>query len=86
MLDQRTRTHVTPLSPSSSYAIGPANPAQFTTLSVSFSDDEECALLVPVSLPHALQTDPPFQEGYEWGYVEGELDASSRQLDVLQPL
>lgn len=58
-------------APGCSYAIGPVDPAQITTLSVPLSTDEMCFLLVPVQLPSAILTHPVFKEGYECGYLEG---------------
>src|SRR5713226_1753662 len=63
-----------PSSPTSSYAIGPIDPAQFTTLSAHLATGEEYALLVPIHLPLALFLDAMFKDGYECGYLYGELD------------
>src|SRR6266567_7445457 len=82
MLDQLDQIQVsTPapslsvLSPTSSYAIGPIDPMQVTSLQAHLSSGEEYSLLVPVQLPASILTDPMFQEGYEWGYLDGELEA-----------
>lgn len=61
-------------SPTSSYAIGPLDPAQVTTLHVHLSSGEECSLLIPVHLPSSILTHPKFKEGYEWGYTEVAYD------------
>ncbi len=78
MLDQMQVTTLVHAVPSSSltpsYAIGPINLAQLISLPAHFSTGEECSLLVPVHLPPSLLTDPACQGGYEWGYLEGELD------------
>jgi len=80
MLGQLDRMQVTalaltlPSSSPSSYAIGPVDPAQITTLQAHLSTGEKYSLLVPLHLPLALLSDPMFKEGYESGYLEGELD------------
>src|SRR5712692_9786928 len=54
---------------SSSYAIGPLEPAQVITQPVHLSSDQDITLLVPASLPlDALLADEGFVEGYECGY------------------
>lgn len=58
------------LSPMSSYAIGPIDPAQLLTLHAHLSTGEECSLLVPVSLPSSILTHSMFKEGYECSYME----------------
>ncbi len=78
MLDQmQVTTPVDALStsPTSPYAIGSIDPAQFTPLQAHLSNGEECSLLVPVHLPASILTDQRFKEGYEWGYLDGELEA-----------
>lgn len=57
----------------STYAIGPLDPAQFTTLRAHLETGEECSLLVPLHLPLALFIDPMFKDGYECGYLEGDV-------------
>jgi len=80
MLDQLDQVQVsTPASSFSSlcppsYTIGPVDSMQITTLHAHLSNGEECALLVPVHLLPSILTDALFKEGYEWGYLEGELD------------
>ncbi len=63
------------LSSVSSYAIGPVDPMQITLLQAHLSSGEECSLLVPIHLPLSFFIDPMFKEGYEWGYLDGELEA-----------
>ena len=81
MLDQLDQMQVTtPIdalstSPTSPYAIGPIDPAQVTPLQAHLSSGEECSLLVPIHLPAFILTDQRFKEGYEWGYLDGELEA-----------
>src|SRR6266566_1421072 len=54
-----------------SYAIGPIDPAQITSLHVHLSTGDECSLLVPVQLPSSLLAHPAFKDGSEWGCLEG---------------
>jgi hypothetical protein len=81
MLDQLDQMQVTtpvltlPSSSPSSYAIGPIDPAQFTTLQAHLATGEECSLLVPLQLPITLFIDPMFKEGYECGYLDGDVEA-----------
>jgi hypothetical protein len=55
----------------SSYAIGPVDPAPFTPLHAHLSTGEEYSLLIPVQLPPSILTHATFKEGCEWGYIEG---------------
>ncbi len=77
MLDQMQVT--TPAhalsSLTSSYSIGPIDPMQITPVRVHLVTGEECSLLVPVQLPPSFLTDPACKQGYEWGYLDGELEA-----------
>src|SRR5260370_12525475 len=63
-----------PSSLTSSYAIGPVDPAQITTLHAHLATGEECSLLVPIHLPLSLFIEQMFKESYESGYLEGEVD------------
>lgn len=60
------------IAPTSSYAIGPVDPVQFTPLQAHLSTGEEYSLLVPVHLPPAILTHAMFKDGYEWGYTESD--------------
>jgi hypothetical protein len=79
MLDQLDRIQVTtpiltlPCSSPFSYMIGPLDPAQFTILQAHLETGEEYSLLVPIHLPLALFIDPLFKDGYECGYLEGDV-------------
>ncbi len=55
-----------------SYAIGPIDPAQLTTMHAHLSDGEECTLLMPSRLPSSILNDPAFGDGYEWNYATEE--------------
>lgn len=80
MLDQLDQMQVTtPVLPRHSsspcsYAIGPIDPMQCTTLQAHLATGEECSLLVPLHLPITLFIDPMFKQGYECGYLDGEMD------------
>lgn len=63
-----------PLSPYS-YAIGPLDSVQLTTLPVQLSSGQACTLLLPLNVPPSLLHDPQFAEGYEAGYLDPETEA-----------
>ncbi|MBV9689893.1 MAG: hypothetical protein JO202_09300 [Ktedonobacteraceae bacterium] len=82
-----TIVSVMPLSPSQcrplvtdhassvvSYAIGPINPTQITTLHAHLSTGDECSLFIPTQIPSSMLTHPVFKEGYEWGYLESHAE------------
>jgi hypothetical protein len=52
----------------SSYAIGPLDPVEITTLHTQLSTGEEYSLLVPIQLPPSILTHPMFKDAYECGY------------------
>ena len=58
----------------SSYAIGPLDLTQLTTLPVQLSTGQACTLLLPAQLPPFLMNDPQFTEGYEAGYLNPETE------------
>jgi len=78
MLDQMQVTTIPvftlPISSVFSYAIGPIDSAQITSLHAHLSNGEECLLLVPVHLPPSILAHPVFKEGYEWGYLESHAE------------
>jgi hypothetical protein len=59
---------------SGSYAIGPLDPAQFSTLHARLATGAECCLLIPLHLPLWFLHDPQFKEGYEAGYLDPETE------------
>lgn len=75
MLNQLDPVQVsTPAQLSSSYAIGPLDPAHITTLHAHLSSGDECSLLIPVQVSSSLLTHPVFKEGYEWGYLDSHVE------------
>src|SRR5260370_26023128 len=66
---------LTALPSSNSYAIGPLDPAQFTTLHARLARGATCSLLVPLHLPLSFFIDPQFKEGYEAGYLSPDTEA-----------
>ena len=64
-------THTHSFVAVSSYAIGPLDPVQVTSLHVHLSTGGECSLLIPTHVPSSLLAHPVFQDGSEWGYLEG---------------
>lgn len=54
-----------------SYTVGPLDQAQVMARQVQLSTGDACMLLVPVTIPSTLFDHPEFQQGYEWGYLEG---------------
>jgi len=70
---QKHITNLTPARPSSlvsSYAVGPIDSVQVSTLQASLSDGQNISLLVPAHLPLSVLAAPAFKEGCEWGYTE----------------
>ena len=57
-----------------SYAIGPVDPTQITSLHTQLSTGQECWLFIPIQVPSSLLAHPVFREGYEWGYLESHAE------------
>src|SRR5260370_28620483 len=63
------------LPSSNSYAIGPLDPAQFTTLHARLARGATCSLLVPLHLPLSFFSDPQFEHGYAPRYLSPDRQA-----------
>lgn len=59
------------------YAIGPIDPTQLHTLHAHLACGAEIALLVPTQITSTILNDPQCKEGYEAGYLNGELEDPS---------
>ncbi len=65
-------THALLSPPVYSYAIGPLDATQVTTLQAHLSTDEDVSLLVPTHLSPSILTHSWFKDGYECGYTESD--------------
>src|SRR5713226_763157 len=68
----RTSSFLSP--PVYSYAIGPLDATQVTTLQAHLSTSEDVSLLVPTHLSPSILAHSWFKDGYECGYTESDPD------------